>query len=136
MNKLYYFFIFIFFIQGSCKKDTTNTAQNHSEQSASTAINNTTQQGKLLFSKYCSNCHRGVIDNATCTQAIIGITERHPNGIHFLIDYISNSAKVKANGDSYANELDKVYPSSFEHRFDTLMNEKEINILSNFIAEL
>lgn len=137
MNKCYLYFIIVIFILGSCKNSTTNIVhKNNTNHTTSNTTIEPTQQGRLLFSKHCSACHLGVIDDATCVETIIGIAERHPNGINFLRNYIANSAQVKANGDPYANDLDKVYPSPYEHRFDTLMSEQEIYILSNFIAQI
>jgi len=83
--------------------------------------------GKALFNASCKSCHR--VDQKLIGPALAGVTGRAPS-IQWIKDWVHNSAKVVASGDSYATALFAEYKGSQMTAFTSLTDAQIMQILA------
>jgi hypothetical protein len=78
-------------------------------------------EGKNIFNKHCNTCHIAPDKKASDQQLFDNLFTRQSSD--YVIKYIGDSKKLKLSGDKFANALDQVYKSDYEHFFkDRLSN--------------
>lgn len=124
--------IYAFFLASACSSDGSSTEQE--QHNNKTTVNvNTTQgelspaavKGKKIFMANCSACH--LMSSAQLVgPGMAGVTEKHDR--EWLIQFISNSQKMIADGDEKAiaiyEEYNKTVMTNFQftdEQFDNLL---------------
>lgn len=80
-------------------------------------------KGKILFKTNCASCHnRNMIDNIT-GPALRGTVKRWQGREDLLKEWIRNSQKVIASGDTYAVNLYNKYNKSVMTAFPNLSDD-------------
>lgn len=88
------------------------------------------EEGKKLFKLNCASCHnKNMIDHMT-GPALGGTQERWKGREELLYQWIQNSSKVIATGDSYAVALYNEYNKSVMTAFPNLEKEEIDAILA------
>lgn len=82
--------------------------------------------GKALFNANCKTCH--ALDKKVIGPPLAGVTGRAPS-IQWIKDWVHNSSKVIASGDSYGTALFAEYKSQMT-AFTNLKDEQIMQILA------
>jgi mono/diheme cytochrome c family protein len=88
--------------------------------------------GEKIFKGYCASCHK--VDKDMTGPALAGTQDRWSGKEALLYEWIKNPSKVKASGDSYVNELLKVWEPKSGLMTPQALTDEEIGAVLGYIA--
>lgn len=119
----------------SCNSD-GNKGKNFNDEGndsiKNTEINRMTfNAGQKLFKVNCNSCHVAPEKQINDQYLFYNLFERMPSPAEdYFIKYISDSRQLKATGNEYANKVDAVWNSDYEHQFkDSLSSADFVNLI-------
>ena len=109
----------------------TTIAANPSPSNSTTIKNTQLAIGKKLFKLNCATCHNKNMYDDLTGPALANVSKRWEGRENILVEWIRNSGKVLASGDTYAVRLFKEWKTTMP-AFPNLTDE-EVAALLNYI---
>ncbi len=89
--------------------------------------------GKNLFMVHCRQCHAPMDIQPCMGKSLKGSLDRLPKTGDYFKTFVQNSDSVKKSGDPYANKIDAENKVDYEHNFKTILTEKEIKDIEEYV---
>ena len=127
---------FLFAIISVCVLGCTNNSATErkakSNTSSSVAID--TFSGKIVFERFCANCHGNFESHMTDEVALSGVFERMPKPPEdYFKKFLKDEKALRDSGDKYAIDLAKQWNTSFAHEFKDSLALVEFGALIQYI---
>jgi len=127
--------LFCLYALGCDTKPKTNQSISNSNEK-SNVDTASYRQGKLIFRKFCHECHIAPELPVEGTGAFANLFERLPSQPEqYFIKYIQDSKSLKDSGDQYARSLAEQWKTGYEHNFKDSLLEQSFYDLILYIKE-